>query len=552
MSEIEQKKILVVDDSPTQTMVLKIGLEQAGFCVVTAGDGMDGVSRVYEESPDIVVSDIVMPELNGYQLCRLIKNDPQLHNIPVILLTNLGQQQDRFWGREAGADFYVVKDRDLSPLLETIQKSVALTREKSVDEMSRGSHHAVTSEGVKNKLNLLLDDLLFESTIASRIREIARFAYDTEALMENLFSLLSDLLDASISCLAVEEGDFIAVHINLTKHYDDRIIDQVKRDVVGAFRNADRKLKVKIYGDSEPCSRSQMPVLQSKLVFPFPVNEDIHAAMALFDERDGLYKGKTLGLVKKICTELHMLISYVAKLNEIEKIKADFTSMIVHDLRSPMAGVFGLLQLMRQDRIGPVNEKQRQTLSQILGTINKLLNLVNDMLDVSKLESGRLDVVPKKIDFNEVIAEALGNVEILAEEKQIEIRLENFSHPMFVLGDALRLEQVMINLLSNAIKFSPENSQIVIQGQALEDPDQANGWLKVSVQDSGIGIEEGSREIIFEKYRQTMKGNSKAAKGTGLGLAICRMIVQAHDGKIWVTSQEGQGSTFSFTVPLIQ
>jgi len=214
--------------------------------------------------------------------------------------------------------------------------------------------------------------------------------------------------------------------------------------------------------------------------------------------------------------------------------------------------VFGLLQLMRQDRSGPISEKQRGTLSQILGTINKLLNLVNDMLDVSKLESGRLDVIPKKIDFNEVMAEALGNVEILAEEKRICIRRENFSQPIYVLGDALRLEQVMINLLANAIKFSPEDSEIIIHGEALEDANPSNGWLQVSVQDFGVGIAEESREIIFEKYRQTMKGNSKATKGTGLGLAICRMIVQAHDGHIWVTSQEGKGSTFSFTVPLIQ
>lgn len=549
MNENGQKKILIVDDSPTQVAILKFGLEKEGYNVVTAEDGMNGVTRVYEENPDIVVSDILMPELDGYQLCRLIKNNSERKHIPVILLTNLGQQHDKFWGREAGADFYVVKDNDLSPLLDTIEKSFDLPKAQ-VRQFEQGKNNALLSgENPKTKINEILDSLLFESTIASRIREFARYAYDTNELMENLFSLLSDLLDSSIACLAIEEGDFITLNINLAHTYSEQIIDMVKQEVLSVFQHSERKVRVKMYGSAGDKSA----VLQSKLVFPFKVKEDMQAALALFDERKGLYleeSDKTVGLVRTIATELIMLIKYIAKLNEIEKIKADFTSMIVHDLRSPMAGVFGLLKLMRKDRLGKVNSKQKQTLSQILGTINKLLNLVNDMLDVSKLESGHLDVSPKKIDFNDVLEEALHNIEILAEEKNIEIHFKNISKPIHVLGDALRLEQVMINLLSNAIKFSPENSKILFFAKE-HTASGANGkWLELSVQDFGCGIDEKSVGIIFDKYRQTKNGRVKAVKGTGLGLAICKMIIQAHNGKIWVKSEEGQGSTFSFTLPL--
>lgn len=545
-----QRKVLLVDDSPTQLTKVKFGLEDEGFRVITASDGVDGVSRVYEHNPDIVVSDIEMPELDGYQLCRLIKNDPELSHIPVILLTHRGQQHDKFWGREAGADFYVVKEKDLSPLFETLQKSIELSQMKTKGKSTPQKRESMTGDKLRHKVTELLDDLLLESTIAGRIREISRFAYDIDELMENLFTLFSDLLDSSVACLAVEDGDFITLHMKCLKNYDERVIEKVKQDVWNAYSGVDRKLRIKYYGKTceEPGRRSA--ILKSKLIFPFQVKEDMRAVMALFDERNEMYRGKALRIVKKVCAELDMLIKYMAKLNEIEKIKADFTSMIVHDLRSPLAGVFGLLKLMRKDRLGKVNEKQKQTLSQILGTINKLLNLVNDMLDVSKLESGHLDVFPKKVSFNEILEEALHNIEILAEEKSIEICVNDVSNPIYVSGDALRLEQVLINLLSNAIKFSNENSRIIVSTRKDENPNYQQRRLIVSVQDFGIGIDEESIDLIFDKYRQTKKGTIKAAKGTGLGLAICKMIVEAHDGKIWATSKEKQGSIFSFTLPL--
>jgi len=245
-----------------------------------------------------------------------------------------------------------------------------------------------------------------------------------------------------------------------------------------------------------------------------------------------------------ICKELGMLIKYLLKIEEIETIKADFTSMIVHDLRSPMAGVLGLLQLMRYGKTGIVNDQQKKLLSQVLVTLNKLVNLVNDVLDVSKIEAGRLDLQKTHIQLFEVIESAINNIKILAEEKYLIIKNEYPKNLPQVAVDETRIEQVFVNLISNAIKFSPPNGEIIIGATC------ANKFIKLWVRDSGIGIPADEIDKIFDKYQQTKKIKSSRRNGTGLGLVICKMVIQAHGGDIWVESEEGMGSSFYFTLPV--
>ena len=549
----QKEKILIVEDSPTQTMVLKLGLEQYGFEVITAKDGIEGAGKVYSLSPDLIISDIMMPELNGYQFCRLIKNDSKVNQIPVILLTNLGQQQDRFWGEEAGADNYVVKSNDLSKLTKTIDDLLSKPKSNPVEfEPPDDNITTISSDSVKSRMNYLLDRLLFESTISSRIREIAQYAYDTKELMTNLFDLLSRLLDYSVGCLMIEENEIVTINIKINKKLNRNFLFQFKQDLLQYTRFPNIQNKTILYNDkllSDDIQDNDIS-FQSKIIIPFQVKDDLWATLALFDTKPDRYDSDTQQLVQFICKELVMLIRYIAKLNEIERIKADFTSMIVHDLRSPLSGVFALLKLIRENRVGAVNEKQKEMLSQILSTLNKVLNLVNDVLDVSKLESGRIDLILKGTDFNDIIEESIHNICILAEEKDIKI-VNNFPASCSkITGDETKLEQVIINLLSNSIKFSPEHSRIIISGEKVFNKNDESKWLKFSIQDFGIGISNDAINLIFDKYMQTKTGQNSVKKGTGLGLAICKMIIHAHGGKIWAESQEGRGSTFHFTLPI--
>jgi signal transduction histidine kinase len=231
----------------------------------------------------------------------------------------------------------------------------------------------------------------------------------------------------------------------------------------------------------------------------------------------------------------------LAKTNQLQ---ADFSAMIAHDLRSPLMNITGVAEVMMQGLFGDVTEEQKKWLSRIQHNGRMLIELVNDFLDVSKLESGYVDVKLERINLQELIEKSVESYRVLAAEKQISMTKSIVTSLPFISADPRRLDQVLANLISNAIKFTHEQGEIEVGAEEV-DP----GWLNVWVKDNGEGIAAHEIAQIFQKYRQA--GNLKASrqKGTGLGLVICKMIIEAHGGKIWVVSEEGKGSRFSFSLP---
>jgi signal transduction histidine kinase len=175
------------------------------------------------------------------------------------------------------------------------------------------------------------------------------------------------------------------------------------------------------------------------------------------------------------------------------------------------------------------------------------VNLVNDFLDLSKLEAGHLDLSREATDLKDLLHNAVENYLPAAKAKNISLTCESEPQLPQVHADPRRLDQLLNNLLSNALKFTGKGG--TIQVRAL--PEDGMG-IRVQVQDSGVGIARQEVVSLFEKYRQTTSGKMSAHKGTGLGLVICKMIVEAHGGKIWVESEEGKGTTFTFTLPFVE
>ena len=224
--------------------------------------------------------------------------------------------------------------------------------------------------------------------------------------------------------------------------------------------------------------------------------------------------------------------------------RADFSAMIAHDLRSPLMAVTGVAGLLRENAAGEVNEEQKKWLGKIQDNAQHMVQIVNDFLDVSHLESGRVHLVKKEIDLGQLVENCLNNVFSLAREKNISLKNASSQPLPKIRADGRRLEQVISNLLSNALKFTGAGGEISVGCQ------QSNGNIITWVKDSGVGISGQELSWIFEKYRQTKSGQNTAEKGTGLGLAICKMIVEAHRGRIWVESAEDKGATFYFSLPV--
>ncbi|HEY1266431.1 MAG TPA: HAMP domain-containing sensor histidine kinase, partial [Candidatus Binatia bacterium] len=265
--------------------------------------------------------------------------------------------------------------------------------------------------------------------------------------------------------------------------------------------------------------------------------------LAVFTADRALYSEETTATLRIAAAELEPILSATLQAEALEKLRADFTAMIVHDLRAPLTAIMSAAAIVEDGLVGPVNDEQKSWMAKIAGQSRTLLELINDFLDLSKIEAGRLDLVLEDVDLATLVAATLDDYAVLLREKKIALSTHLTDVGCRVQADGTRLGQVFANLLSNAIKFTPEGGSIDISA-AREGDDEVRIWVK----DTGVGISANEIEGLFEKYRQAQSGRKSKYKGTGLGLAICKMIVESHGGKIWVDSREREGATFHFTL----
>jgi signal transduction histidine kinase len=291
----------------------------------------------------------------------------------------------------------------------------------------------------------------------------------------------------------------------------------------------------------------------SYLGVPFLVKDDVLGVMVLLTREEHEFTSDEIEFQSTLAGQVAMTI-HKSRLYEQIRTQADeletanreicdFTAMIAHDLRSPLNQVMGVSELMTESAFGPVTEDQKKWLSKLTETARQLVNLVNDFLDVSKLEAGRIDLTIEEVELEKLLDASFGNFHFLASERNVGLRRSMTDSTLRIQGDRRRLEQVLSNLLSNALKFTPPDGVIEV-GTASSDTE-----AKVWVQDTGVGIAANEIDSLFEKYKQTSSGKTSEYKGTGLGLVICKMIVEAHGGKIWAESEQGKGAKFTFTLP---
>jgi len=223
--------------------------------------------------------------------------------------------------------------------------------------------------------------------------------------------------------------------------------------------------------------------------------------------------------------------------------KSDFLANMSHELRTPLNAIIGFSQVLREGMVGDVNAKQREYLDDILSSGNHLLALINDVLDLSKVEAGQVELQVAPFSLQDALERGVSMVREQATSEGVRVTLHENGGVDVVSGDERRIRQVIFNLLSNAVKFTPEGGQVDVSAARV------NGEMRVSVADSGPGIAPEDRDRIFEEFQQTEAG-ARQREGTGLGLALSRRFVEMHGGRIWCESEVGQGSTFEFTLPV--
>ena len=251
------------------------------------------------------------------------------------------------------------------------------------------------------------------------------------------------------------------------------------------------------------------------------------------------------------------------ELEKLERIKSNFVSIVSHELRTPITPLKNALSILSSGRCGELNNDGKHFLDMAKRNVNQLINIINDILDLNKIEAGMMIFTYKKMNIHSVIENVKNNFTNVAKENHIEFSAVEQDNLPDIYGDSQRLEQILTNLVSNAMKFTPENKSITIKSELKNAQDIAlckhfeneinslNGnYVVVSVHDEGIGIKDENILKAFEMFSQIENSLTRKVGGTGLGLPIVKGMVKAHKGAIWCESEEGKGSCFYFAIPV--
>jgi GAF domain-containing protein len=327
--------------------------------------------------------------------------------------------------------------------------------------------------------------------------------------------------------------------------------------VTGRLADAHEPIQVPDILEAPPESRVRDTLgragYRALLAVPLVREDHLLGGLTVFRKTPGEFSSEVIELLRTFATQSALAIQNARLFHEIEdksrqleaasQHKSEFLANMSHELRTPLNAIIGFSEVLGERLFGELNEKQEEYLKDIHASGQHLLSLINDILDLSKIEAGRMEL--ELADFH--LPQAIDNALVLVRERALRrgITLEQSIDPHLgdIRGDERKVKQVLLNLLSNAIKFTPEGGRIEVRAKPV------NGSVEVSVIDTGVGIAPEDQEAIFEEFRQVGTA-AKKVEGTGLGLALSRKFIELHGGRIWVDSQVGVGSTFTFTIPV--
>ena len=483
--------------------------------MVTASDGIEAAQLAYQEAPDLIVLDIEMPRMSGYQVCRLLKRDPAVAHIPVIILSSIDVRGTEFWSLRTGADAFAVKGANSSDLLKTIQTLLANAPKQPKKQVEPVSPPG--PEEILSSVCALMNEELYAATIGRiELKTIVQNLRDG-VLTLNLAGEAITANEALCKMLGKDESELLG------RVFADGL-DSVPGDgMLSAFTAA----------ITEGGAVEEETAIEHSSGLKTPV------AISAVPLKD--YLGATIGCVCLFhdITRRKEIEQLMVQMQALDKVKNDLTHMIVHDLRTPLTSLLAGLQTLEP------SEQDREILDISLSGGQMLLGMINDLLDISKMEEGLMTLDKSPLSLKKLIEDAFQQVGWLAAEKELDIQADIVPSDIELHADAEKLLRVLVNILGNAVKFTPAKGHIKARARI----DTAAAEVVVGIADSGEGIPKEAFERIFAKFEQVETRLAGKTKSTGLGLAFCKLVIEAHGGRIWVESEPGQGSTFFFTIP---
>ncbi len=535
-------KVLVVDDDLAGRALLEAVFSAHGFETESAANGAEALEKARDEHMDLLVTDVLMPQMDGYQLCREWKSDPDLRDAPVVFYTGTyTSPEDQEFADDVGADLFIVKPADPDRLFAEVdsllehQAAGASTREPAVTEESEvlREHNERLVAKLEHKVGELQNALA---------------ALDEEARVKT----------ALIGSLSED--------IEQRKEAEQRL--QRSNELLGAVVNGspmgivatDREGRVRVWN---PRAEQLFAADEGEMLGrPYPLVEsgklsellDIARGGGTCTKVESLSVREGVVIQAEVCTaplraeagEFDGVVALIADMTEraqIDRLKQEFVQMVGHELRTPLTTIIGygdLLASMRArgqlepDRVGELVEKMRTQ-----GVV--LAQLVDDLVSVLQLQAQgvKLDLVPA--DAGELVRTRTASLRLTKRHKLV-VRVPD--EPVDIMCDPVQLGFALKNILANAVKFSPDGGTVEVT------LDRSGGDISVSVRDQGVGIPGEDMSRIFDLFTQVDMSTTRPFGGLGMGLYLSKRIVEAHNGRIDVESVPGKGSTFTITLPV--
>jgi PAS domain S-box-containing protein len=530
------KRILAVDDSMTYLEELSSQLREEGYEVIQARSGQEALDLLAVEEVDCVLMDCVMPFLSGKETCARIKKNPAWRDIPLVLITAHEEGEAMIEGINAGADDYIKKSGDFEVLKARLRAQIRRKqfedenrqiREQLLGKELEAAEARAARELAETRAVLMAD---LERKNADLEKEIAERKRGEASLRESeeRFRGIADsspvmiwMTDAEGRCVYVSKPwlDFTgrAMEDELGSGWEDRIHPEDRASGVETIRAALKErgpFKVELRmrrGDGE---------------FRWILDHGVPRATP-----DGTFLGH-IGT----CFDF-------SERRAIEQLKNEFVSVVSHELRTPLTAIRGSLGLIAAGKTGPLADKTKTMVDIAVSSTDRLVRLINDILDIEKIESGKMTFQLKPLDLASVVEQAVESTRAYGERLGITFTLDLRARDVRIRGDTDRLTQVITNLLSNAAKFSPPRGAVAVTLARV------NGKVRVSVKDDGPGIPEEFQSRIFGKFSQADTSDARQKGGTGLGLNISKAIIEKHGGTIYFETEKGVGTTFFFDLP---
>ncbi|MGO8694347.1 MAG: hybrid sensor histidine kinase/response regulator [Rectinemataceae bacterium] len=574
--------ILIAEDSPTQAEELRHFLERQKYRITMAENGLRALERIAERIPTLVISDIVMPGMGGYELCRNIKASERTRGIPVILLTSLSDAEDVLMGLECGADSYLIKPYDEKYLLALISlilsNNAPCGRERrliSVETPFLGEKRSIKANP-EQMLNLLLS--LYEAAVI-RNSELLKAQFDLKSLNDRLedmiaqrtASLTTEIAERRQAQEALQESE--ERYRRITEGLSDylytayvrhgRVVETVHNPACAAvtgysqedFRR-DNHLWINIVPEEERrsviehgegiLSGREMSAIEHHILRRDGELRWVSDTPILKFDSGGVlvsYEGVIKDITDRKMAEAEHLARESAE--AANRTKSDFLANMSHELRTPLNSIIGFTEILQDSLYGDLNEKQREYLNYINTSGRHLLELINDILDLSKVESGKTDVILSAFSLRTLLELSVAMLKERATKHSIALELSiEPEADIEMVSDEHKIKQIAFNLLSNAVKFTPDGGRVRVEARKTGE-----GFIGISVADTGIGIKKEDLGRLFKEFSQLDSPLQKRYEGTGLGLALSKRLVEMLGGRIDVESEEGKGSVFSIAIP---